>query len=465
MERDYNVEKEREELKKYLDNHLSAGQERNPVEEKYKGQTLVFPVGRSIHPLALSLAVFRPVYVYFLVTEESRAYANCLIEGINDYPEFPCKLHEGENCSIHLIGVDNQEAIYHKIRGFYEEKRSDQLLIDITGGLKPVAAAAFMASSRINAEIVYFFAESGETNKDGSEKLYFIKNPQIVSGTDVRNRALEMYRNSQFTLARIQYENMRDEAISDYVMKEKYFMIHLCTTYEYASLFKFEEAGKTFEEAKKDWSEYREIREEQGNLSGIEGMVGIIEQHLEDYSLFLENLMGGMKTPGAKRLMNPTWVLCVANLLLIQARQKAGNEEYDLANLLLYRLTEFFTQSRLCVIGNEQTAVGTWAERGNGLKEKIECLKRANDPVFTEQMHQEIAKHTAYRNKSIYAHGFNASEQKDFEGFQKLVTGDLYNAFAKAEPFGSVVSKEERNWMRKTAKSIDFKDIFEKDLV
>lgn len=395
------------ELKSYMEVFLANNILRIHVDAQDQNQAMVLSVGGTTKPIAMSIALFRPAKVLFLVSAMSEKVAEAIVLVSQDQSEYPVRLTLNENCFLCLVDQLTSVELYNEIKKFYKENNRTRLLIDFTGGTKPMSAACFMASTGLDAKLVY--VGSDDDNKDGTENIVFVKNPQEYTASYIRNRALEVYASGQFSQARAQYEMIKDSTVSELVQKEKGFVISLCCVYEKLEKLDFVAANEKFEESIWRWAEYSSLyailREDS-------------KEELKDPHVRLQHLsllLGILKENMKKDNFKPEFTKAIVGLLISLAKRQNSLGHYDLAVLYLYRLTEYLARYQLALHNIKLS------DDEKGLSKCLSKLSNQDEIFSSRQLKDQIIVCANRRNQSVLAHGFLTLESKDYSRFFQLI--------------------------------------------
>lgn len=136
---------------------------------------LVCPVGFRPAPVLLITLILKPKQLYLVHSSESRRQA----ENVRDDPDIQL-LGLDPDRHIHLRSVDLTSApdSYDVIREVVQKHSHDQIMVDISGGIKVMGVSLAAAAFWQRLPVVYLFGE--EVNgiiKPFTEQLTFLQNP------------------------------------------------------------------------------------------------------------------------------------------------------------------------------------------------------------------------------------------------------------------------------------------------
>lgn len=143
---------QRRRAEEYYEKHLMQ-----PIIENYKEKNadqvfeqadyLILSVGTSYEPLILNISLLNPQKILFLYTSETET----ILEKIVNYLKLEATHYQ--KCRVEAT---DPLSIYHEIKRIYLQwGKPEKLYIDFTGGTKIMSAAAALAGSLINVQLIY----------------------------------------------------------------------------------------------------------------------------------------------------------------------------------------------------------------------------------------------------------------------------------------------------------------------
>ena len=434
---------------------------------------LIISVGVSYEPLVLSIKLFAPKRILFLYTELT-------METLNKVVKY-CDL-EAVRYEKRLVHETDPIDIYREIKQAYLSwGRPEKMHIDFTGGTKAMSAAAAMAASMIDVQMVYIgtnqYLSDFRKPYPGSEHLYYIENPLTVFGDLEVERAMVLFDKANFSGAREKLEILK-ETIPDPQLRQQLSFIHLTAVlYEYWDALDFSNA----------WETAKKLNRELDRDSRLHKTYVMMDYRaqLKTQEEILERLneVSGMikeKKPFAV-LQNRACMIPLMFTMYSNACLREQQEKYDMATLLLYRLLEMIEQRRLALYGlyvskmdygnikfrsaeqlplNElepskkrdwlkeevyqikssmfRNDVGKYLPDQVSLLEGFMILSALHDPIIQvsngNQMEKlkRIRAMVFLRNNSIFAHGLGPVSQSDFLKFKGFVA-EIFHEFCSIE--------------------------------
>jgi len=136
--------------------------------------------------------------ILFLYTEKTEP----ILEKIVEYCNLPVRSFTKE-----LVEETDPLSIYRRIKEIYLKwKKPDRIYIDFTGGTKAMSAAAALAGTMIDVQLLYVGTENYLVDmrkpEPGSETLVFIENPVAVFGDLEIEKAMVLFAQYNYTGAK-----------------------------------------------------------------------------------------------------------------------------------------------------------------------------------------------------------------------------------------------------------------------
>lgn len=138
-------------------------------------EVLVCPVGFRPAPVLLIILILKPKMVYLLHSSDSRRYA----EMIRDDPDIQ-HLGLSPDQDVHLkeISLTNAPDNYEVIRTIVQQSPKQQVVVDITGGVKVMGVSLAAAAFWQRLPVIYLLGEEIKgIIKPFTEQLYLLQNP------------------------------------------------------------------------------------------------------------------------------------------------------------------------------------------------------------------------------------------------------------------------------------------------
>ena len=173
-----------------------------------KAEYLILSVGTSYEPLVLDIQLLQPERVLFLYTEKT--------EYILDKVVRYCELDAARFSKSEVSGTDPLD-IYREIKAAYLKwDRPEKMYIDFTGGTKSMSAAAAMAGSVINVQLIYIGTEQYLADfrkpEPGTERLYYISNPVEIFGDLEIEKAFALFSEHNYAGAREKLKELKESS-------------------------------------------------------------------------------------------------------------------------------------------------------------------------------------------------------------------------------------------------------------
>ena len=422
---------------------------------------MVIPVGTSYEPIVLNLALTKPKKVLFLYTEKSAPTLDKVIR----YSQI-----ESSSYEKHKIHETDPIDIYRVIKSVYLSwGRPEQMYIDITGGTKAMSAAASLAGTMVNVQVIYVASDDYLLDfrkpRPGSERMVFIDDPVSVFGDLEIEKALELFHKFNFSGAAEKTEKLKEEIPEPDLRQQVEFIYLLARAYEAWDALEFEGAYRYLETLNHKIERDRrlheefllmdfapEIRKQKEILSDLRRIPPLIREHKQTDIL------------KSKELITALMFTMQQNALT-----RVKQEKYDMATLLLYRVLEMIEQRRLMrynlyvssmdyeqiridlkqcpnVKGMSLQEQKAWLKNevqnirsqlfrkyNDYLPEQISLmdgfilLAALRDPIATDDEEKnyvtlkQIRSRVSLRNNSIFAHGLGPVGVEDYKRFEEFV--------------------------------------------
>lgn len=304
---------------------------------------LIMSVGMSYEPLVLSIKLCKPRKILFLYTQITESVLNKIVKYCDlDMTRFQkVKVHETSPIDM-----------YREIKQAYLMwKRPKKLFIDFTGGTKAMSAAAAMAGSVIDVQMIYVgcteYLVDFRKPYPGSETIYFIENPLEIFGDFEIEKAMVLFHEADFSGAREKLEVLKDRIPDPNLRQQLSFVYLLAKMYEHWDSLEFPEAYEVIVQLNKElWRDSK--------LHGTFILMNYIPRlkYQESVLEALKEIPGLIKEKKNYRVLNNlTYIRPLMFTMYTNALLREEQEKYDMATLLLYRLLEMIEQRRLSLYG------------------------------------------------------------------------------------------------------------------
>jgi CRISPR-associated protein (TIGR02710 family) len=387
---------------------------------------LISSVGGAPEPVAASLLHWRPARAIFVVTAQTRSYVTDSIlpklteAGWADFDAGRYDLHELTDAQDFNGIIDQLRKLDDQVANW--QSKSGQVIVDFTGGTKPMSAALAAAAMRWPCQISY--VGGIERSKDGvgivlsgKEQIVHTQNPADTLGLLALDTALKLMRSHAFAAAQA-------------TLKES---LHLIT----APARKAElTAVMTLVDALADWDRFQhqtafnKLRDFDKHTHNLHAALGqsATQTLIRDVTKLQTHLQAIIADPAD----SPS--SAKIHDLLANAKRRMDEQRWDDAVARLYRAIEAIAQERLASqhsipdTGNVpiselpeslQTEWASRAEAGNlklGLQDSYYLLQIFDDRIGTEFANANLADKQksplTARNQSILAHGHQPVSEK-----------------------------------------------------
>ncbi|MGQ0794191.1 MAG: TIGR02710 family CRISPR-associated CARF protein [Deltaproteobacteria bacterium] len=392
-------------------------------------KALVVSLGGSIDPILKSIESHKPDYICFFSSQQSNS---------DEYPKVKNKLVEaGISPAIESIIVDDPQSLDHCYEKALElsikiEKQGislEDVVIDFTGGTKPMSAALVLATVTKFTHFSYV----GGTHRSkgglgvvisGAEEIKTALSPWQVLYVEDRKKIALFFNSYQFSAAKNISEKL--SGVLSGPLKAVYeSLTELIALYELWDSFEHKAALSTMEKVKNRLGEYLKYSEDK-ILSVFLEAVNVNIQFLKELSSKTQNF----KESHFASVFD----------LFHNARRRAEEGKYDDAVARLYRSLEMIGQIEFKRQFGCDTSDADAKKLPESLREEMKRKHTAHDGkikiplydtfallkeagsefgrVFFER-EEDMKKILAARNSSILAHGLSPVSKETFE---KLVS-------------------------------------------
>lgn len=198
----------------------------------------IMSVGTSYEPLVLNIQLLKPEKILFLYTDKTKMTLNRIVE----------------YCALDISAIEMEKVsetdpvcIYQEIKWAYLEwNKPKKLYIDFTGGTKAMSAAAAMAGSLINVQLVYVgtndYLVDFRKPEPGSETLYYISNPIEIFGDLEIEKAVALFGQYNYSGAAEKLYILKEQVPDPELRQQLNFVFLLAKTYEAWDALEFQNA-------------------------------------------------------------------------------------------------------------------------------------------------------------------------------------------------------------------------------
>jgi len=438
-------EKRREAEKYYKENimPLLATMFRESKSEAQDCEHLILTLGTSYEPVVFSILGLEPQNVLILYTPETRDK----LDDVICFTKLKPSQYETEE-----VDSTNILILYEKIKNYYEKHGKPQnIYVDFTGGTKAMSVGCGMAAALIGAKVVYIaskYLNEFRKPEPGTERICFIDNPYEVFGDIKRKEAIALFNKMDYKTAYHIFSELDDTVPGT---KEYEALKYLSLAYDQWDSLNISEALESLAKCKSLAEKEYVINKDYllaKHLMTIEKQVEYLKV-LNDIDLKNKN--------GNKDLLFSNIEYLIFTLYQ-NALRRERQGKYEMASLLLYRILEMMSQSRLWEKGIDTKIVTEEHYSALGMNpevllQKVNYIKKKIGEELLEVLPSEISLLLGYiilsiigdrlieadnekrligkikeikgkiisRNNGIFAHGFQFQEKEDYEKFKSTV--------------------------------------------
>lgn len=427
-------------------------------------RALVLSVGGSSEPLIYSIKTYKPDFIYFLHSKDTREHVDITLEEF-DYDSSQYLLKELKN-------PQSLEESFSKSREIISSLKKDyDVNVDFTGGTKPMVAGLVLAA--IGEECKYSYVGSkGREGRDkdgvgvvvsGFEEIISQKDPYDLYAVVEFNRGMDFFNKYQFTAAKSNF-SAASEKLEDENLKElANLYVDLVELYDVWDKFNNKINKKTLNSYLENQI-LKKINDSENIRNTLEdespGFLSQIEANIEFLKLKISR-NGVIEIDDVKYYLPD---------LLNNASRRIEEGKYDDAVARLYRATELIAQTGLANEGfininrlrenkifripldaiencDNKNAVEYikgldeywYAKKGVmkiPLAKSFDFLKHlgcqyANDYLEDKRLKSMVSK----RNDSLLAHGLNPISKEDAENLFESVLKYSIGVFPEIEKY------------------------------
>lgn len=409
-------------------------------DEKRKTAFLIATVGGSPEPIVASIMKHEPARVVFVVSEASRASIDTdredngrkTLSVLNTLTANGVDSFAGRYDYFNIRDPQNYSTLVGELReldsfvdGWKRDYGEIELIIDFTGGTKPMSAAMALIASRWEGASVTYVGGTERSKGgvgvtvSGKEQIVNVENPWTAMGYIVEEQAKVLFNRGNFTAAIELLVPVR-KAVSSPRKEEIHALAMLCEFCQDWDLFRHAKASKNISALKKNLNNFSDTNRP------------LIREWLEQYKDRLKNIAPDSNS--TQRLPE------LVRDLIGNAVRKWKQGFLDDAAARLYRAIEAYAQYRLQSYGFNDTGNIPLenlpdalkprhehrAQKGIvrlGLHDSYEFLEvlgdEASKKYYDTGLGVEAKNPLIARNQSILAHGFNPVSPKDVERLTK----------------------------------------------
>ncbi|WP_303295515.1 TIGR02710 family CRISPR-associated CARF protein [Methanobrevibacter woesei] len=425
-------------------------------------KALVLSVGGSSEPLIYSIKTYKPDFIYFLHSKDTREHVDITLEEF-DYDSSQYLLKELKN-------PQSLEESFSKSREIISSLKKDyDVNVDFTGGTKPMVAGLVLAA--IGEECKYSYVGSkGREGRDkdgvgvvvsGFEEIISQKDPYDLYAVVEFNRGMDFFNKYQFTAAKSNF-SAASEKLEDENLKElANLYVDLVELYDVWDKFNVKINKKTL-------NNYLDNKILKG-VNSSENLKNIINAEHSDFLKQIENNFEFLKLKcGTVKVEKVKYYL---SDLLNNASRRIEEGKYDDAVARLYRATELIAQTGLAdkgfikldslrsqqiflidlkaieKCGNESAinyvkSLNEYLYRkkedvmGIPLRKSFTLLDKFNCDYAIDYLNDsDFSKKLSNRNNSILAHGLNPINKEDAENLFESVLKYSIGVFPEIEKY------------------------------
>lgn len=420
-------------------------------------KALVLSVGGSEEPLIYSIERFKPDFIYFLHSKDTRKSVDIILNNF-DYDSSQYRLKELKN-------PESLEESFSKSREIMEFLMNDyEIHINFTGGTKPMGAGLVLASIGEKCSFSYVGSNKGSGGRDkngvgvvlsGFEEIKNQKDPYEVYAVVEFSRGMDFFNKYQFTAAKSNFKSASEKLEDEHLRELANLYVDLVELYDVWDKFDNKINKKTLNSYLENHI-LKKINDSKNIKNTIEKESPKFLSQLEDNIEFLKLKIS------RKGLIEENDVKYYLPDLLNNASRRIEEGKYDDAVARLYRATELIAQTGLANEGFIELSrlrdhkifrIPLEAIENCDNKEAVEYIKGLDDYWYAKKGVVKLALSKSFeflgylgcqyakdylednklkdmvskRNDSLLAHGLNPISKDDavnlFEGVLKYAIG------------------------------------------
>ena len=420
-------------------------------------KALVLSVGGSEEPLIYSIERFKPDFIYFLHSKDTRKSVDIILNNF-DYDSSQYRLKELKN-------PESLEESFSKSREIMEFLMNDyEIHINFTGGTKPMGAGLVLASIGEKCSFSYVGSNKGSGGRDkngvgvvlsGFEEIKNQKDPYEVYAVVEFSRGMDFFNKYQFTAAKSNFKSASEKLEDEHLRELANLYVDLVELYDVWDKFDNKINKKTLN----SYLENHILKK----INDSENIKNTIEKESPKFLSQLEDNIEFLKLKiSRKGLIEENDVKYYLPDLLNNASRRIEEGKYDDAVARLYRATELIAQTGLANEGFIELSrlrdhkifrIPLEAIENCDNKEAVEYIKGLDDYWYAKKGVVKLALSKSFeflgylgcqyakdylednklkdmvskRNDSLLAHGLNPISKDDavnlFEGVLKYAIG------------------------------------------
>jgi len=375
---------------------------------------VISTVGLTPEPILLFLKAIRLERVLFLCTDDSEKHLDLILK------KSGLGVGEIEKCVVTRTDVT---GVYKAIKDFVVGKTPSEILIDATGGKKPVIGAAALAGNFLGIDVGYVdctvYLEDLRIPKPGTEFPRVLEKPLVVFGDFEIEKAKDAFNHLNFSRAEEILEELEGTIEDIWLVRTL-----RCMNKAYASLDSFE-----YEKAEKEIQNFFDLPQRRSFPT--------IEQNLTFYLEVLKVL---------KDKTHEKYFPYLSLHFLFAGIRFAERGRYDLAVFFMYRVIELVLSalaklkygldpsrpdySALPAINKDayrekhKEIFGRLPSKELpfklGLMDQAIMLKILKEEVVVPLNLKDLRGITDLRNDSIFTHGLRVLGEKDYKKILRM---------------------------------------------
>lgn len=428
-------------------------------------KALVLSVGGSEEPLIYSIKKFKPDFIYFLHSKDTKKSVDKILDEF-DYDSSQYSLKE-------LNNEQSLEESFSKSREIISSLKKDfDVNVDFTGGTKPMVAGLVLAAIGEECKYSYVGSNKGREGRDkdgvgvvvsGFEEIISQKDPYDLYAVVEFNRGMDFFNKYQFTAAKSNFKSASEKLEDEHLRELANLYVDLVELYDVWDKFDNKINKKTLNSYLENQI-LKKINDSENIKNTLEeefpGFLSQIEENIEFLKLKISR--NGLIEENDVKYYLPD--------LLNNASRRIEEGKYDDAVARLYRATELIAQTGLVNEGfielsrlreNKIFRIPLEAIENCDNKEAVEYIKglddygRAKNGVmkialvksfrFLKHLGCQYAKEylddkklrymVNKRNDSLLAHGLNPISKDDAENLFEGVLKYAINVFPEIEKY------------------------------
>lgn len=426
-------------------------------------KALVLSVGSSPEPLIYSIKTYKPDFIYFLHSKDTRKHVDITLDEF-DYDSSQYSLKE-------LNNEQSLEESFSKSREIISSLKKDyDVHVDFTGGTKPMVAGLVLAAIGEECKYSYVGSTKGREGRDkdgvgvvvsGFEEIISQKDPYDLYAVVEFNRGMDFFNKYQFTAAKSNFIAASEKLEDEHLRELANLYVDLVELYDVWDKFNVKINKKTLN----NYLDNKFLK----RVNSSENLKNTINVEHSDFLKQIENNFEFLKLKcGTFKVEKLKYYL---SDLLNNALRRIEEGKYDDAVARLYRATELIAQIGLAdkkfihlgrlesqqiflidlkaieKCGNESAinyvkSLNEYLYRkkedvvGIPLRKSFTLLDKLNCDYATDYLNDsEFSKKLSNRNNSILAHGLNPISKEDAENLFEDVLKYSIKIFPEIEKY------------------------------